>query len=116
MQTHGREALGWSESGEPVAARVIMERQRKYNTAPGRLKKRDVPTVWDLFALDDRANPPNDDDDASSVSSATRAPSIASFASEETVQSDGLPPNVEDLLLRNFFSYYGEVTRTVYLT
>ena len=31
---------------------------RRHNTCPARLKnkfKRDVPAVWDLFALDDRA-------------------------------------------------------------
>ena len=63
------------------------ERQR-FHTAPSRLRKRDVPAVWDLFALDDRANAPDaDDDDASSVASNSRPPSIVSFASEDTQQS-----------------------------
>ena len=72
--------------------------RRRHHTAPSRLKKREVPAVWDLFALDDRANGPHeDDDDASSVASlsSNRAPSIASFASEETQTSASNMPNVE---------------------
>jgi len=68
---------------------------RRYHTAPSRLRKRDVPVVWDLFALDDRANQNADDDDASSVASLSHAPSVASFQSEDTQQSDGYPPNVD---------------------
>ena len=71
------------------------ERQR-FHTAPSRLRKRDVPAVWDLFALDDRANNPNnDDDDASSVASHSHPPSIAS---EDTQQSDGSFTKVDSRL------------------
>ena len=69
----------------------------RYHTAPSRLRKRDVPAVWDLFALDDRANQDraNDDDDASSVASLSHPPSIASFDSEHTQMSEGMPPFVD---------------------
>ena len=71
-----------------------MQAQQRFHTAPSRMRKRDVPVVWDLFALDDRANAPADDDDASSVASFGRPPSLASFASEDTQRShDGALPS-----------------------
>ncbi len=35
---------------------------RRHHTLPARLRKRDAPTVFDLFALDDRANGARDDE------------------------------------------------------
>ena len=74
----------------------------RHHTAPSRLRKRDVPAVWDLFALDDRANASaRDDDDASSVASLSHPPSIASlgsFASEDTQQSDSFHHNGPPML------------------
>ena len=70
----------------------------RFHTAPSRMRKRDVPAVWDLFALDDRANPAPDDDDASSVASLSHPPSVGSlgsFASEDTQQSGDMPPMVD---------------------
>jgi hypothetical protein len=65
-----------------------MQQRPRHHTAPSRLRKRDVPAVWDLFALDDRAKNAADDDDASSVASLSYAPSLGSLASEDTQQSN----------------------------
>lgn len=45
-------------------------RPRRHNTAPPRLRKRDIPTAWDLFALDERASAASVDEDDSSQASA----------------------------------------------
>ena len=59
---------------------------RRHHTAPSRAgahKKRDVPAVWDLFALDDRATAMRDshDGDSSSTTSISRQASHASLSS-----------------------------------
>ena len=63
-----------------------MNRSAKFSTAPARLRKRDIPQAWDLFALDERASEKDDDSESqASAPSLSRRPSVASsFDSELT--------------------------------
>lgn len=61
-------------------------RPRRFNTAPARIRKRDVPAMWELF---DRSAHADDVDapstvDSDSVASVSRCPSRSSLASESS--------------------------------
>lgn len=63
---------------------------RRHNTAPSRLRKRDIPAAWDLFALDERVSETASfDEDASSQASApslSRGLSHSSFGDSEATE------------------------------
>jgi len=78
---------------------------RRHHTAPSRAgahRKRDVPAVWDLFALDDRATAARNshDGDSSSTTSISRQASHASLSSLVSEPSlsersfDDKPPSI----------------------
>ena len=73
-----------------------MQPQRRSATLPARLKKREVPAVFDLFALDARAEDSEDRDEDSRSSVSSHAMSRASsFASLDAASQADTMPYVE---------------------
>jgi hypothetical protein len=64
-------------------------RPRQHNTAPSRLRKRDVPTAWDIFALEERASAASIDEDDSSQASVPSLNSIDQSSDFDSFDRNG---------------------------